>query len=185
MSSTHDQWTQQGENAAGQPAGQQAGQPAGQPASQPASQYVPRPSAGYDTGYDSSRYSTRGPSGAAIGWTAFAAVVMMISGIWNFLDGLAAIIKGGFFVQLPNYAYNISVSGWGWLHLILGIVVFLAGACLFLDMAWARAVGVVLAVFSAIANFLYIPYTPVWSIVVIALDVFVIWALLAPRQRLA
>jgi hypothetical protein len=177
MSSTHDQWTQQGESTGGQPPGQSPVQPSGQPSGQ----YVPRPS----TGYDNARYGHRGPSGAVIGWTAFAAIVMMISGIWNFLDGLAAIIKGGFFVQLPNYAYNISVSGWGWLHLILGIVVFLAGACLFTDMAWARAVGVVLAVFSAIANFLYIPYTPVWSIVVIALDIFVIWALLAPRQRLA
>lgn len=162
MSSAHDQETP----AVG--AGQQG---AGQ-------QYVPRPTPGYENtgGY------TPGPSGAAVGFTAMAAVFMMLSGMWSFLEGLSAIIKGQFFVTLPDYAFNVSVSGWGWIHLILGIVVFLAGACLFLDMLWARMLGVVLAGFSALANFLYIPYSPVWSIVVIALDVFVIWALLSPRR---
>ena len=167
MSSTQDQYAQQGGSG-------QAGQPSGQ--------YVPRPSAGYDT---PARNPGGEPSGAVIGWTAFAAVVMMMSGLWSFLEGLAAIIKGQFFVVLPEYAYNVSVRGWGWTHLILGIVVFLAGACLFTGMMWARITGVVLAMFSAVANFLYIPYSPVWSIVVIALDVFVIWALMAPRGRRA
>jgi hypothetical protein len=118
-----------------------------------------------------------------MGLTAMAAVLMMLSGLWSFLEGLAAIIKQQFFVTLPNYAFNVSVSGWGWTHLILGIVIFLAGACLFTDMLWARMTGVALASISAVANFLYIPYYPVWSIVVIAIDVFVIWALLTPRRR--
>lgn len=149
-------------------------------------QYVPRPSSGYEqvgTGYQGAGGDR--PSGAVVGWTAFAAVIMMISGVWSFLEGLAAIIKGQFFVVLPNYAYNVSITGWGWTHLILGILVFLAGAALFADMLWARIAGVVLAVLSAIANFLYIPYQPVWSIIVIALDVFVIWALLTPRRGLS
>jgi hypothetical protein len=80
-------------------------------------------------------------------------------------------------------AFNVSVSGWGWTHLILGAVVAVAGLCLLLDMTWARVAGVALASLSAIANFLYIPYFPVWSIIVIALDVFVIWALLMPRRH--
>ena len=120
---------------------------------------------------------------AVAGFTALAAVFMVISGLWSFFEGLAAIIKGGFFVVMPNYAYSISTTGWGWMHLILGIVVFLAGLCLFADMAWARMTGIVLATISAVLNFLYIPYYPVWSIVLIALDVFVIWALMSPRRR--
>jgi hypothetical protein len=124
-------------------------------------------------------------SGAALGFTALAAVLLIMSGIWNFLEGLAALIKGSFFVVLPNYAYNISVTGWGWFHLILGLVVLAAGVGLFLDRAWARAVGVGVASISAVINFLYIPYQPVWSIVVLAIDVAVIWALLAPRRRYA
>jgi len=144
-----------------------------------AGQYVPRPSAGYD---DKARYADSAPSGTALGMTMFAAVLLMVSGLWNFLEGLAAIIKGQFFVVLPNYAFNVSVTSWGWWHLIMGVVVFAAGACLFTDMMWARITGVVVATLSAISNFLYIPYFPVWSIVVIAIDVFVIWALMTPRH---
>jgi hypothetical protein len=139
-------------------------------------QYVPRPAWQQD--------EPRSGGGVAVtGFTALAAVFMVLSGLWSFLEGLAAIIKGGFFVVLPNYAYDISVTGWGWMHLVLGVVVFLAGLCLFMDMAWARVTGIILATISAVANFLYIPYYPLWSIVVIALDVFVIWALMSPRRR--
>ena len=151
-------------------------------------QYVPRPAAGgYETEYTpvGSRpvAAPGGGSVATMGFTVLAAVIMLLSGLASFFEGLAAIVKGNFFVTLPNYAYNVSVSGWGWIHLIMGIVVFLAGACLFMDMLWARIVGVTLASFSLIMNLLYIPYFPVWSIIVIALDLFVIWALLAPRRQ--
>jgi hypothetical protein len=132
-----------------------------------------------------SRYvpaDSEGPTGAAMGFTIAAAVLMMMSGVWNFLEGLAAIIRGSYFIVLPNYAYNISVTGWGWFHLILGAVVAFAGAALLTDQFWARIVGVALAAVSAIVNFLYIPYLPVWSIALIALDVIIIWALLAPRR---
>jgi hypothetical protein len=145
-------------------------------------QYVPRPSPGYD---DSAGYTEERPRGAAFGLTMMAAVLMMLSGVWNFLEGLAAIIKGTFFVLLPNYAFNASAVAWGWTHLILGAVVFLAGICLFMDLLWARITGIVLASISAIVNFLYIPYTPVWSVIVIAIDLFIIWALLVPRSRYA
>ena len=119
----------------------------------------------------------------AKGFTLFAAVMLMISGIWNFLEGLSALVKGSFYLILPSYAYNLSVTGWGWWHLVMGVVVFAAGACLLMDMLWARIAGIVIASLSAISNFLYIPYQPVWSVVIIALDVFVIWALLVPRRR--
>jgi len=123
------------------------------------------------------------PTGAVLGFTITAAVLMMVSGLMNFLEGLAAIIKGQFFVVLPNYVYNVSVTSWGWIHLIVGAGVFVAGACLFMDKLWARVVGVVFACVSAVFNFLYIPYQPVWSVIVIAVDVFIVWALLAPRTR--
>jgi hypothetical protein len=148
------------------------------PTGDTASQYVPRHSPGYgDT------YAETGPGGAAKGFTLFAAVMLMIAGIWNFLEGLSALIKGTFYLVLPNYAFNASAASWGWGHLITGVVVFAVGACVLMDMLWARIVGVVVAALSAIVNFLYIPYQPVWSVVIIALDVFVIWALLVPRRR--
>jgi hypothetical protein len=121
----------------------------------------------------------------ATGFTIAAAVMLLLSGAWNFLEGLAALAGGGgaFFTTLPTYDYNLSVSGWGWFHLGVGIAVFVAGAALFMDRLWARAVGVALAAVSAIVNFVSIPYLPVWSIVMIALDIIVIWALLTPRHR--
>jgi hypothetical protein len=146
------------------------------PAGETASQYVPRHSPGYDD-------TDTGPGGVAKGFTLFAAVILMISGIWNFLEGLSALIKSTFYLVLPNYAFSLSATSWGWWHLIMGVVVFAAGACLVMDMLWARIAGIVIASLSAIVNFLYIPYQPVWSVIIIALDVFVIWALLAPRRR--
>jgi hypothetical protein len=144
-----------------------------------ARQYVPPPAPSYD---EAAGPRESGASPAAAGFTIVAAVLMMVSGVWSFLEGLAAVIKGSFFVVLPNYTYNLSVTGWGWFHLILGAVVFLAGCALFTDSPWARAVGVVIASVSAIVNFLYIPYSPVWSAVLIAIDLVIIWALVSPRH---
>jgi hypothetical protein len=141
----------------------------------------PRSAAGYESaaGY---RVTER-PSAAGVGFTFVAGALMILSGLWSFLEGLAAVIKQQFFVVTPNYVFHWSVTSWGWTHLILGIVVFAAGVSVLLGMTWARVVGVILAVFSAIASFMFLPYYPVWSIVVIALDVAIIWALTTTRMR--
>jgi hypothetical protein len=146
-------------------------------------QYVPRPAPQYDDA--ASRAAATRPNGMATGFTIAAAVMLLLSGAWNFLEGLAALVAGGgaFFTTLPTYAYNLSVSGWGWFHLGVGIAVFVAGAALFMDRLWARAAGVALATVSALANFVSIPFLTSWSVVIIALDIIVIWALLSPRHR--
>lgn len=141
--------------------------------------YVPRPA----PGYDDVRYEREGPSGLALGLTLMAAAFLMISGVFDFFSGLAALLRGSFFVTLPHYAFSISVTGWGWLHLIMGAVVFVVGAALLTDHLWARIGGVVIAGCSAVMNFVMLPYYPVWAFVVIALDILVIWALLTPRNR--
>src|SRR6266545_1986163 len=115
---------------------------------------------------------------AAMGFTAFAAALMIISGLWAFLIGISALAKDRVFVIAPEYTYKIDVTGWGWIHLALGIVVAIGGICLLLGKTWARILAVFLAVCSSIAQFLFLPYYPLWSILVIALDVFVIWAVL-------
>lgn len=133
----------------------------------------------------------RGPVGnydeggtvAAAGFTALAATLMILTGLWSFFVGLTGVIKSSFFVTVPNYTFQYNIHNWGWTHLILGAVVFAAGVCLLLGMTWARVVGIVLAVISGIANFLFLPYYPFWSIVVIALDVFIIWALVSGARR--
>jgi hypothetical protein len=129
------------------------------------------------------RYGEAPPSaGVGIG-RGLAGFLLILNGIYGFVVGLAAILKGGFFTYHSGYVYHWSTTGWGWLQLILGCVVFAAGVCVLLGMLWARIVGAVLAGFSAIASFMFIPYYPLWSIVVIAIDVFIIWALLSNGRR--
>ncbi len=126
-----------------------------------------------------------GRGAAQTGFTVLAAVLLMLSGLWSFLEGLTAILRQSFFVVTSNYTYQFNVHGWGWIHLGLGIVVFAAGACVLLGQSWAKVVGIVLAVFSGIANFMFLPYYPVWSIILIAIDVFIIWALATGLSRRA
>ena len=77
----------------------------------------------------------------------------------------------------PNYVFEVDTTTWGWIHLLLGLLVVFAGFALFAAKTWARVIGVTLAVLSAIANFFFIPYYPFWAILIISLDVWVIWAL--------
>jgi hypothetical protein len=116
-------------------------------------------------------------SGWVYGLAAFAGAVMLLIGIFQALAGLAAIFENEFFVVSSNYAYEIDVTAWGWIHLILGAILVFAGISIYTGAAWARSVGVVLAILSAIANFFFIPYYPVWAVLIIALNIAVIWAL--------
>jgi hypothetical protein len=124
------------------------------------------------------------PGGAALGGVLFAASMMVLIGVFQAIAGLAAIIDDEFYVVAPNYTYDIDVTGWGWIHLIIGVVVFVGGLALFQRRVWAGYLAVALAVVSAIANFFFIPYYPFWAIVVIAIDVFVIWAITRPGALL-
>jgi hypothetical protein len=120
----------------------------------------------------------RGASQAwAVGGLVFAASMLIMIGIWQVMVGIAAIIQDEFFVAAPNYVYNIDTTVWGWVHLSLGAISVLTGAFLFTGKTWARVFGITLAVLSAINNFIFMPYYPLWAMVVIAMDVFVIWSL--------
>jgi len=116
-------------------------------------------------------------SGWAIGGVTFAAAMLMLIGSFQVLAGLAAIFNDEFFVIAPNYTYDLDITAWGWIHLLLGILLLVTGWALFAGRAWAAVAAIVLAMLSAIDNFFFIPYYPWWSLLVIALDVWVIWAL--------
>ena len=117
------------------------------------------------------------PSGWATGGVAFAAVMMLIIGIFQAIAGISAISKDDLFVVTENYVFDLSVNAWGWIHLLIGVLVILAGLALIAGKVWGGMVGIVLASLSAVANFFLIPYYPFWSIVIIALAVWAIWAL--------
>lgn len=117
----------------------------------------------------------------ATGLVAFAAVILIVSGIMDVLRGIMAIAKDNVYVSTPDYVFQFNLSSWGWIHLVLGALAVLVGLGLFRAALWARVAGVVLAGLLMVASFLSLPYYPVWSVVLIALYAFIIWALCVVR----
>lgn len=115
-------------------------------------------------------------SGGAVGVTVFAAILMIMSGGFHALQGLVALVNDDFFLVGQEYVFEFDLTSWGWIHLLVGILVVFAGFALFQGAVWARTVAVVLASLSIVANFLWMPYYPLWSLTIIAFDLFVIWA---------
>jgi hypothetical protein len=113
----------------------------------------------------------------AIGGVVFAATMMVMIGIFQILMGISAISRDSVFVVRGDYVYNVNTRTWGWIHLGLGVLILLTGIGLFTGATWAKIAGIVLVVLSAVDNFLFLPYYPIWSLLLIAMDVFVVWAL--------
>ena len=125
------------------------------------------------------------PSGWVVGWSAFAAIMMVIGGIWWIIAGIVAIANDTFFVVGQEYIFQFDVTTWGWIHLILGIVILLAGFYVFSGAVWARTVGVIIAVVWALVGFAWLPWYPVWAILIIMAAIFVIWALTVHGRDIA
>jgi hypothetical protein len=117
------------------------------------------------------------PSAAAVGWALFAAIMLMIAGMFQIIAGIAALLKDDFFVITEKWVFELDVTTWGWIHLVAGILLLFIGAGILTGNVAARTVGVIIASLSAIANFAFLPYYPVWAIAVIAIDIAIIWAL--------
>ena len=117
--------------------------------------------------------------GWAVGFIMFAAIMMIMVGVFQALQGLVGIFENEFYVPTRNYLLQFDATTWGWTHLLLGLLIAFAGYGLLSGKTWARTVAIFLAVLSAIANFAFIPYYPFWSLLIITLDIFVIWAIAA------
>ena len=113
----------------------------------------------------------------ATGLAAFAASMLLIIGMFQMLEGLAALVDDELLLAVDGYVYELDVTTWGWGHLILGALAALTGVFLFRGALWARVAGIILAGLSALANFAFAPYYPLWAVLIIALDIAVIWAL--------
>lgn len=117
---------------------------------------------------------------AFTGWTKLAGVLMFFGGLLHVASGVAALRGDDVFATTGNYAYQSTLDGWGWIHLLLGAVVAVAGiAVLATGAAWARWVGIVLAGFGMIASFLWLPYYQAGAVITLAINVFIMWALCA------
>jgi hypothetical protein len=113
----------------------------------------------------------------AVGLSLFAGILMIIGGVFNAMEGIVALARNEIYVATPRYLFAFDLTTWGWIQLILGIVVAIAGVGVITGQLWGRLVGITLAALSMLANFAFIPYYPLWSLSIIALNVFVIWAL--------
>ena len=115
-----------------------------------------------------------------VGWVVFASVMMMLLGASHALAGLVALMKDDYYlVRSDGLVLEVSYTTWGWVHLILGIVVVVAGVALLRGATWARALTVVVAGLSVIANLAFLAANPLWSAIMVALSILVIYAVTA------
>ena len=121
----------------------------------------------------------------AVGWAGFAGVMLIMIGAMDVVQGLVALFNDEFYVVGPEWVFQFDITAWGWIHLILGIVLIASGIGIFSANVAARTVGVIVAGLAALVNFAWLPYYPVWSIVIIAICIAVIWALTAHGRDIA
>jgi hypothetical protein len=120
---------------------------------------------------------TAEPTAEQSGSVVLAAIMLIVGGVYHGLSGVAALFRDQVYVTTPRYTFEFDLTGWGWTHLVLGLVLVVVGFAVVQGRAWARVAGIVLAALSLVANFGFLPHFPVWSIVIIFLDVAVIYAL--------
>ena len=138
-----------------------------------------------DTSLTTDLNKTGGFSGGEnAGAVAFAGVLLIMVGLFHALQGLVALFSDDIFVRGDNYVFHFSFTTWGWIHLLLGILTAAAGAGLFFGKTWARTLAVIAAAASMVGSFAWLPHYPIWGIVIIALDVFVMWAAIVHGRAL-
>ena len=128
---------------------------------------------------DLGRKAQRNPM--AVGVSVFAAAMLMMSGLAEALNGVAALINDEFLVRVGGYIYAFDSTTWGWIHLLLGAAFVAIGVFILLGKSWAYLVGIVLAVLNGLLNFLWLPVSPIWAVLFIAINVLIIWALATTR----
>jgi hypothetical protein len=117
------------------------------------------------------------------GWVSFAGIMMILLGAFQSVVGLVALFSPTYFLVGPEgLVLSLSFAGWGWVHLLLGILILAAGFAVLAGKPWGRFIGIVLAGLSALANLVFIAAYPMWSIIIIAVDVAVIYALATDRR---
>jgi uncharacterized membrane protein len=113
-----------------------------------------------------------------VGWVAFAGIMMVLLGAFHIIDGLIALFQDEYFlVTRSGLAVDVDFTTWGWVHMIGGIIIVAAGIAVFAGQVWARVIGVLLAMLSAVVNLGFLSAYPIWSSIMILIDILVIWAL--------
>jgi len=117
------------------------------------------------------------------GWLSFGGVMVALAGMFSTVMGLVALVEDEHYVVGPEGTLLVDLTGWGWIHLIVGVLAIGTGVALTLGAQWARVVAVLLAGFNALSHLAFLNVSPVQSTIVIAVDVLVIWAVVAHGQE--
>jgi hypothetical protein len=121
---------------------------------------------------------------ALLGWVRFGAVMMTVIGAFAVIEGLLALLRPTTYLTVNGTVLALDLGAWGWVHLILGALLAITGVSLLRDApAWARGLGVLLVALSTVVQLAWLPAYPIWSILMIALAVMVIYALVATTPR--
>jgi hypothetical protein len=113
-----------------------------------------------------------------VGWVYFAGTMLVLVGTFNLIEGLVALFNDQYYVPTRQGPLVLDITGWGWIHLIIGGLAVIVGIGLFSGATWARVSGVILAGLNAIAQLAFLSAYPLWATIVITLDILVIWALI-------
>ncbi|MFB7723980.1 hypothetical protein ACFVUS_02375 [Nocardia sp. NPDC058058] len=116
--------------------------------------------------------------GVAAGTSIAAGVLLLVVGVLSILQGISAAASDDLLIVGTNdYIYKFNTSAWGWIHIVIGAIVVLTAIGLLTGATWARVAAIIIAAISIVENFLWLPYYPAWSLLIIALDVVIIWAI--------
>jgi hypothetical protein len=119
------------------------------------------------------------------GWVAFASFMLVLAGMFGIIDGLVALINDEVYLVTKDGVVAFDFTTWGWIHLIVGIIVLIAGFAVMSGQLWARIVGVLVATLSAVSQIAFITAFPLWSVVIIGIDVLIIYGLLVHGEEVA
>jgi hypothetical protein len=117
------------------------------------------------------------------GWVAFASFMLVLAGMFGIIDGLVALINDEVYLVTKEGVVAFDFTTWGWIHLCLGIIVLVAGFAVLSGQLWARLVGVFVATLSAVSQIAFITAFPLWSVVIIGIDVLIIYGLLVHGEE--
>ncbi|GAA4630804.1 hypothetical protein GCM10023196_057610 [Actinoallomurus vinaceus] len=115
-------------------------------------------------------------------WLTFAGILAIVTGIFNLTDGLVALLRSDYYLVTDRDILILNFTAWGWIWLILGAIQIIVGVGILAGRTWARAAGVALAVLAALGHLVFLRAFPVWSVLVIAMSVIVVYALTAPPR---
>jgi hypothetical protein len=123
------------------------------------------------------------PLASARRLTVFAGLVIIVAGVWHILQGVAALVHDPRYASPSNYVYKFQLTGWSWIYLVIGAVVLAVGIAVLAGQVWGRVVAILLAMLSMAVNFVFLPWYPLWSMLMIALNVVIIWTMAMYQRR--